>query len=143
MGHDYYWGAVMTRLAARLLLPTLTALVLTGALPGAVAAWTSNCGSGSSNNRVCIWKEANFDLPRAGQNWSNQLYEGKYDNSETKINDSASSLANYYSYSDIIWHWEANNQGFALCVPAGSAYSYVGDFHNDKFSSHAVTSNAC
>lgn len=126
----------MAILKKSLVIATMLAL-LTIAAPGYALGWAFPCGG--VGERVCNWLDSGWDNSQAGRDGSDQTYVGdKYPNTNINIDNSASSLGNYYGVSDVTWHWEPNNQGIGLCASAGLGYSSLG-FNNDMFSSHAVS----
>lgn len=113
--------------------------MLTVAAPSLVLGWTFPCGGVGA--RVCNWLDGGFDdnNSKAARDGSDSTYVGdKYPNTNINVDNSASSLGNYYASSDITWHWEPNNQGIGLCASAGLGYSSLG-LNNDMISSHAVS----
>lgn len=108
------------------------------ALPLSVIAWDASCVSGD----VCIWRDRDFGLPVATQTGSNGNYgTAKYPNTTHDINDSASSVANYYTSRDVVFYHGTNGSGSSFCVDSWYQYSWVGLLNNDAFSSHSVTAD--
>ncbi|MBT2264461.1 peptidase inhibitor family I36 protein [Rhodococcus erythropolis] len=66
---------------------------------------------------------------------SDSTYHNKYFTNTFRLWDEVSSLRNnnggWFNF-----HHDTNYTGPYLHVPAGAEYSYVGDTHNDRFSSH-------
>lgn len=123
----------MTR---RAVLVTAVVVTVVGAFPSAAFAWDASCVTGD----VCIWLDRDFGLPLASQVGTNNNYgTAKYPNNNNYINDSASSVANYYTSKDIVFFHGTFGGGDSLCTDSWWQYSWVGLLHNDAFSSHTVT----
>jgi hypothetical protein len=112
------------------------ALTIMSATP--VAAWQTSCGD-LSGGHVCVWENGPYQVPKAAKDGSDANYSGDYyPNTSDSMNDSISSVYNYYPANDVIWHTNANNGGYALCVDSVSGYGTLGGL-NDAFSSHSVS----
>jgi hypothetical protein len=101
---------------------------------------------GGPIGKVCVWSGSNWTVPKAGRDGSDSNYSGDvYPNTMISIDNSASSVANYYPAKDVTWHWEPSNKGFALCVDSGMGYASLPGWDNDMYSSHQVSldDNAC
>ncbi|CAN5516229.1 hypothetical protein BH24ACT5_BH24ACT5_03740 [soil metagenome] len=126
----------MAILKRTLIITTMLAL-LSSAVPAHVFGWAFPCGGVGA--RVCNWLDSGWKNSQAGRDGSDSTYVGdKYPNTNINVDNSASSLANYYGSSDVTWHWEPNNQGIGLCADSGWGYTSLG-LNNDMFSSHAVS----
>jgi hypothetical protein len=124
--------------ARRALIVGAVVVAIVGAFPSAALAWDASCVTGD----VCVWIDRDFGLPLASQVGPNNNYSGQqYPNSPSYINDSASSVANYYTDKDIVFYHDAYGSGSTLCVDSWYQYSWVGLSNNDKFSSHSVNIN--
>jgi hypothetical protein len=133
------------RLRRLVALPITIALLLALVPIAAVSAWQVNCGN-IANGKVCVWSGSNWTVPKAGRDGSDSNYSGDvYPNTMISIDNSASSVANYYPAKDVTWHWEPSNKGFALCVDSGMGYASLPGWDNDMYSSHQVSldDNAC
>lgn len=128
---------------------SLAAVLLVGLVPGVVTAtpWTSGCSRTASSNVVCNFSDSNFGGVWGNWSGSRSNYSGDTYNSSTSIsvNDSVSSMGNYYGSQDVIWYHEPNASGGNVCGNPNWEFSWPGLFHNDAFSSHVVAAdaNAC
>lgn len=128
----------MTNIQRSISLATILALVLTAVLAVPAFAWQTSCGD-LGGGHVCMWENASYQVPKAGKDGSDSNYTGDYyPNTMDSINDSVSSVWNYYPSKDVTWHTDANNGGSALCVDSVSGYGSFGWGYNDAFSSHEV-----
>lgn len=129
---------MVRRPAKRAAIALAVVLALVGAFPSSAVAWDASCVTGD----VCVWIDRDFGLPLASQTGSNSNYgTTNYPNSTHDINNSASSVANYYTSKDIVFYDGTSGSGEAFCVDSWYQYSWVGLFSNDEFSSHSVTIN--
>lgn len=115
--------------------PLLTAVLLSGMMAFTAAAWDGTCDT----SQVCIWRDRDFAGPDAAQTGSLARYVGQYPGSSSNINDSASSSWNRYATKDVYFHNEWDYGGAVFCNDSALAYSWVGLFNNDAWSSHNVT----
>jgi len=125
----------------RLVLPTLLAVTMTAIGAFAAAGWANTTSCGSSTFKICVSKDDNNTVPKAVTSTSDSSYIGDfYYNNPNTINDSVSSMQNWYSARDVIFHHDPNNNGDAMCVDSLYEYDSISIFHDDQFSSHALTS---
>jgi hypothetical protein len=127
----------MKRIRTRLMVTLSLALLLSSMLPSSVAAWDGTCDVG----QICIWRDRDFVGPDAAQTGDLIQYAGTYPGNPSPINDSASSTWNRYAALDVVFYHEFNHQGTTFCNDSQLAYSWVGLFSNDAFSSHDVKGN--
>ncbi len=90
-----------------------------------------------ANAYLSLYDHANYQ----GGSWvtssssSVSSYNGRYFNNSYRLWDAVSSIKNYNGGWNN-FHDNINYGGDYLHVPASSEFSYVGNFYNDKFSSH-------
>lgn len=114
--------------------------VALGAVALASAPWNGTCNSGE----LCNFYDSNFNGPDAAMYGSNPSYHGEtWPGNNWGMNDSTSSVKNLLSSYYVKWRHEVDYGGSEVCLPAGWVASYVGLSHNDAFTSHLMSSNAC
>jgi Peptidase inhibitor family I36 len=131
---------MLRRSIDRIVVPAVTAVLLLGMLATvALAAWDISCMSG----KICNYLDTNLQGPLAATAGSDYNYDGdNYPNWAISINDSVSSMINYYSTKDVIWYHHAQAGTPYLCVNSYTAVIQLATGHNDKFSRHDVQANA-
>ncbi|MGH7555585.1 MAG: hypothetical protein ACREMQ_21500, partial [Longimicrobiales bacterium] len=94
---------------------------------------------GSSSYKICVSKDDGNGVPRATTNYSDASYVGdQYYNTTFNIDNSVSSMQNWYSNKDVTFHHDVNNGGTAMCVDSLYGYVSISIVHDDKFSSHQL-----
>lgn len=133
----------MSQVPRRLVVPAILAALLAGMLSAvalASAPWNGTCNWGE----LCIYYDRDYNGPVAAMTTSNASYNGEtYPGITWGVNDTASSLKNLLSTYRVKWRHEIDYGGAEICIQPGYQISWVGLVHNDAFSSHLVTSNAC
>jgi Peptidase inhibitor family I36 len=123
-------------LARLIVIPLGAAVLLSAQLAFVAVAWTSYC----PQNGICIWQNRDFGGYEAGTPGDVPVYSGYYPMSSVPINDSASSAYNNSLLYDVYFHNEPSYDGAMFCADTNHAYSWVGLFNNDAWSSHNFTS---
>lgn len=133
----------MTRLASWLLYPAIMAALLTALVPLMASAWSAGNSCGSSTYKICVSLDDGNGVPRATTNGDDLSYVGdKYFNTNININDSVSSMQNWYS-NQHVWFWQDTGwNGAHMCVPALYGFTSISWLHDDTFSSHFYQSGA-
>lgn len=126
---------------ARTVVGLVLALVIMVTTAGVALAWNATC---SAAGDACIWRHGNFGVPLAAQARSDWTYtDDTFPNTQTTLNDQASSVRNKFDVKDVIWYFDAGYGGTAWCVDHETAYRVLND-HNDEYSSHVVaTGSSC
>jgi hypothetical protein len=132
----------MTRLVGRLLFPTIMATLLTGSIAWGTVAWSAGTSCGSSTYKICVSLNDGNGLPRATTNLNDSTYVGDYYyNSEQKIDNSVSSMQNWYSSSDVLFYWGAGYTGSNMCVDSLYGYTSISYTFDDSFTSHLIVAD--
>jgi hypothetical protein len=132
----------MTRLASRLLYPATLAVLLTALVPLMASAWSTGNSCGSSTFKICVSIDDGNGVPRAVTNYSDSTYvSDKYPNTQWDINNSISSMQNWYSNRDVTFFHDYNYGGTAMCVDSLYGYTSISFVHDDTFSSHRLETN--
>jgi hypothetical protein len=133
----------MKRIARRVAALAVAVVGATTVTLAAAGPASASCGPGNTSGYYhCVWKDSNYSGPMRYFGWNED------DNNETDthynwpywtantINDNVSGLNNMFAGCYNTYYTDAGYSGDALGAAAGSNWSYVGDFWNDKFSSH-------
>jgi hypothetical protein len=132
----------MTRLGARVALSMVLASAMAASITTvalASAPWLSGCSVVANQNYVCVFSDSNLTGWKGHMSGSNISYSSEtYPGGTYPVNDTVSSTANLYGSYDAVWYHEASYQGDNVCVPSNYALTWVGQFHNDAFSSHLI-----
>lgn len=129
----------MTRSGARFVLPVALAALMVAAIAPAAMAWSAGNNCGSTTYKICVSVDDNMVTPRATTNLTDSDYSGDvYFNTSTSINNTVSSIQNWYSNRDVVWYTGSNGSGSALCVDSEFEYSSLGFGWDDAFSSHSL-----
>jgi hypothetical protein len=131
----------MIRLGNRLAFPIVIAALLALTVSGVASGWanTNSCGT---TYKICVSRDDNNGVPRAVTTTTDSSYvDDEYYNNPDSINNSVSSMQNWYSSQDVIFHHDTQNNGTAMCVDSLYGYTSISLTHDDKFSSHALTVN--
>ncbi len=128
------------RSARRLVIPSIIALLLAGALASVAFAWDATCSCGEA----CVWKNSPFTVPLAAQAAGDDDYtNNNYPNTSDTINDSVSSVKNRFASNDVVWHFDVQYGGTPFCLNAGWEADPLNS-HNDQYSSHLIAiSSTC
>jgi hypothetical protein len=117
--------------------PTVLAvLVLVALLPAAnVAAWNDYCND--TTRRICLWRDADYGLPKATIDAKVPSYsaEGDYPNTAEPVNNSVTSIKNRFADMDVMFYDSINYATQLLCVPQDTPIDNV-QSANDRISSH-------
>jgi hypothetical protein len=125
--------------AKRLLYPAMMAALLTALVPLMATAWSAGNSCGSSTYKICVSKDDNNTVPRATTNLSDSNYAGdKYFNTTINIDDSVSSMQNWYSNRDVDFFRQPNYALDAMCVDSLYGYTSISFVWDDTFSSHIL-----
>jgi hypothetical protein len=133
----------MSRLVARLVYPALIAMVLTVIVQSlAIAAWSNTTQCGSSTYKICVSRDDDNVLPKNSTNgddttYSNNVYTGTLDS----MNNSISSMQNWYSGRDVLFYTESDQQQNNFCVDSLYGYNSIGFGWDDNFESHLRYAN--
>lgn len=132
----------MTRLASRLLYPVIMAALLTALVPLMASAWSAGNSCGSSSYKICVSQDDGNGVPRATTNLSDSTYVGdKYFNTQWDIDNSISSMQNWYSNRDVTFFHTYNYTGGFMCVDSLYGYTSISFTHDDLLSSHRLEIN--
>lgn len=132
----------MTRLASRLSVPLILSLVLISALPLSAGGWSAGNTCGSATFKICVSKDDGNGVPRATTNLSDNSYVGvKYFNTQDNIDNSVSSMQNWYSSQDVYFYQGVGHSGSVFCVDSLYGYTSISLFWRDTFSSHLLLVN--
>lgn len=113
---------------------SLTFLMLLSTVTAARAAWHTTCGTADA----CIWKNANFSVPRAANDISDSQYNNNnYPNTQDSLNDSAFSIENRFSAKDVVYFFNASYSSTSFCLKSGWSSGDLNS-HNDEYSSHII-----
>lgn len=92
---------------------------------------------GSTTFKICVSRDDNNTAPRATTNLSDSNYSGDiYYNTQSSINNSVSSMQNWFGANDVIFFTGASSSGSAFCVDTFYGYSSIALGWDDAFSSH-------
>jgi len=111
------------------------------------AGWHESPPVCDNGTGVCISIDDNYVVPRAVQccSWSN--WAGiNYPNTQSSIDNSASSVRNGFATNDITFHKGTSGSGDGFCLPQGGINNDLGFFgfgFDDSISSNGVTSGLC
>jgi hypothetical protein len=133
----------MSRLASRLLYPAILSALLTPLIPLMASAWSAGNSCGSSTYKICVSLDDNNTVPRATTNDTIASYVGaKYWNTQILIDNSVSSMQNWYSNQHVDFSQYAGYFGPLFCVPALYGYTSISWWWDDTFSSHFLRTGA-
>lgn len=115
-------------------------LAIVGLGATAALAWNDTCNVGEA----CLWRNGPFVVPLAAKPGSDANYSGNnYPNTQASIDNSVSSIRNYFNVHDVVWFFDPNYSGTSYCEPAGYETGVLNSY-NDQFSSHLeATGGAC
>jgi hypothetical protein len=133
----------MKRIARRVAALAVAVVGATTVTLAAAGPASASCGFVTDVHH-CVWKNAgnqgNADMRYYGWNEDDWTYADTSWNypgwSAYTINDKVSALNNMFAGCYNTYYTDAGYSGDALGAGSGSNWSYVGDFWNDKFSSH-------
>lgn len=129
----------MRDLVARL---TLAAVLSTAlgvlAAPSVAGVWGTLC---STTNGVCVWIDDNQTSSKATTGTTDNNYSGDvYPNTLTSINDTVSSVRNYFVSNDVTFHTGSSGGGSSFCQDSNTwdnDLGWLGGGYDDQLSSHA------
>ena len=122
----------------------LAVVVLGALLPAAnVAAWSDYCND--TTRRICLWRDADFGLPKATIDAKVPSYsaEGDYPNTAEAVNNSVTAIKNRFAATDVMFYDGINYTTPLLCVPQNTPVDNVTSANNDKISSHEKGTGLC
>lgn len=139
----------MHRLLANLGLAAVISVVLGAWLVPVAAGWHESPPVCDTTTGVCISIDDNYVAPRAVNSLSDSNWGTAgdvYPNTQSSINNSASSVRNRFTANDITFHKGTSGSGASFCMPQGGTNNdlgFLGSGFDDQISSHGVTAGLC